>query len=243
MTDEHFVTLTAADGHTFRAYISAPAEAEGAPALVLLHEIFGINKYMRTMAREFCEAGYLAIVPDLFARQERDVELAYTGPDFDHAIQLRDRLDYTLVMEDIDAAIGWVRARAGSAAGVGVLGYCLGGGLAFMAAAGLDVDCAVSYYGVGVQDRIGLADRIEVPILFHFAETDHYCPEPARELITSRFAGKTGAEAYLYPGVGHAFATYERDSFDMPSAILAWERTIAFLGGHLSATQREGSLA
>ncbi len=241
MTDKQFVTLNAADGHTFRAYVSVPLRAHDAPSLVLLHEIFGINKYMRTMAREFSEAGYLVIVPDLFARQEQDVELAYTGTDFDHAIKLRDQLDLGLALKDIEAAIGWSREQ--SEEPVGVLGYCLGGGLAFMAAAELAVDCAVSYYGVGVQDRIGLADRIHVPVLFHFAETDHYCPEPARELITSRFDGKPGTETYLYSGVGHAFATYERSSFHMPSTALAWERTGAFLGRHLAPSRTERSRA
>ncbi|MCG2623039.1 dienelactone hydrolase family protein [Arthrobacter sp. I2-34] len=235
MTHEQFVTLTATDGHTFRAYTSAPDGAEPVDAIVLLHEIFGINKYMRTMAREFAEAGYLAIVPDLFARQEKDVELAYTGADFDHAIELRDNLDFALVLEDIAAAIGWTHAGERSTGRTGALGYCLGGGLAFMAARELDLDCAVSYYGVGVQDRIGLAEHIDIPVLFHFAEHDHYCPEPARELIRQAFRGRRNTEMYLYPGMGHAFATYERDSFDSLATKLAWERTMAFLDAYLAS--------
>lgn len=229
MNASEYIKLTAADGHEFRAFTATPDSAERAPVLVLLHEIFGINKYMRTMAQEFADAGYLAVVPDLFARQEKDVELAYTGSDFDHAIELRDGLDFPAVLADIAATLGWGRHTDRGTGAVGSLGYCLGGGLSFLAAADLKLDCAVSYYGVGVQDRIAVAPQIDCPILFHFAENDHYCPPTARHLIEQAFSAEQTAEFHLYPGTGHAFATYERNSFDLEAKELAWQRTLRFL--------------
>lgn len=229
MNASEYIKLTAADGHEFRAFTSTPASPEAAPVLVLLHEIFGINKYMRTMAAEFAAAGYVAVVPDLFARQEKDVELAYTGPEFDHAIELRDGLNFAAVLSDIAAAVEWGRHGGTGTGDVGTLGYCLGGGLSFLTAAELKLDCAVSYYGVGVQDRIAVAPRIDCPILFHFAENDHYCPPAARHLIEAAFSDEQTAEFHLYPGTGHAFATYERNSFDSAAKELAWQRTLRFL--------------
>lgn len=229
MNATEYIKLTAADGHEFRAFTATPDSAERAPVLVLLHEIFGINKYMRTMAQEFADTGYLAVVPDLFARQEKDVELAYTGSDFDHAIKLRDGLDFAAVLEDIAATVSWGRHTRRGTAAVGSLGYCLGGGLAFLSAAELKLDCAVSYYGVGVQDRIALAPQIDCPVLFHFAENDHYCPPAARHDIEEAFSAEQTAAFHLYPGTGHAFATYERNSFDSGAKELAWQRTLRFL--------------
>ncbi|WP_159709149.1 dienelactone hydrolase family protein [Arthrobacter sp. 18067] len=224
------VRLTAFDGHRFRAYVASPATHAPAACVVLLHEIFGINAYMQTMAGEFADAGYIAVVPDLFARQEQDVDLGYTGPDFNHAIELRDNLDVDLALTDIAASLAWCRRTNGGNGRVATLGYCLGGGLAFITAATEKVDCAVSYYGVGIQDRIDLATSPTMsPLLLHFAEEDHYCPPDARMAIMESLAGTNETEIHLYEGVGHAFATYGRDTFDAESTRQAWTRTLAFL--------------
>jgi carboxymethylenebutenolidase len=227
------VQLRAADGHEFRAYVVEPTAPGNGNAIVLLHEIFGINSYMRTMAAEFAATGLTAVVPDLFARQERDVELGYHGEEFEHAIELRNGLDFDLVLDDIRAAMEWASSRPGNGGKVGLLGYCLGGGLAFLAASALDPACAVSYYGVGVQDRIERASGVRCPILFHLAENDHYCPPEARAVIEDAFARNSAAEFHLYPGTPHAFATYRRNTFDQLATDLAWDRTTTFLKDHL----------
>ncbi|MEN0137124.1 MAG: dienelactone hydrolase family protein [Rhodococcus sp. (in: high G+C Gram-positive bacteria)] len=229
MTLTSTVRLTAGDGHTFRAYSARPEAGHGRGGIVLLHEIFGINRYMRTMSEIFAAHGFQALVPDLFARQEVDVELDYAGEDFTHAIELRDNLDLSTAVLDISAAVQWLRRSDTSNGRVGALGYCLGGGLAILAAANTDVDTAVSYYGVGVQDRLGLAEQIDVPLLFHFAENDHYCPPEARTAIAEAFAGHREAEFYRYPGADHAFATFGRDTFDSDATDLAFERTLLHL--------------
>ncbi|RZL84448.1 MAG: dienelactone hydrolase family protein [Rhodococcus sp. (in: high G+C Gram-positive bacteria)] len=229
MTSGSMVDLSAADGHTFRAYSVSPEVTEPVGGLVLLHEIFGINSYMRTMAEIFAGHGFHTLVPDLFARQERDVELGYSGDDFTHALELRDNLDRSTVTLDIGVASDFLRGGATSNGRVGTLGYCLGGGLAILAAAHTDVDTAVSYYGVGVQDHLDLAERINVPVLFHVAEHDHYCPPDARAAIAEAFAGHQDVELYRYQGVGHAFATFGRDTFDADATDLAFDRTLLHL--------------
>jgi carboxymethylenebutenolidase len=226
--------LIANDGHRLRAHVATPDGDKTMGGIVLLHEIFGINHYMRDMATIFAQHGYLAIVPDLFARQERDVELGYIGEDFDHAIGLRDGLDWNTVVLDIAAAAEHLRAHRRSNRRVAALGYCLGGGLAIKAAAEAPVDAAISYYGVGVQDRLDLAPHISVPLLFHFAENDHYCLPEARSAIEAAFARHAEVAFHLYPGVGHAFATYGRDTFEATSTDLAFTRTIEMLEGWIS---------
>lgn len=229
-TRTSLVTLTAADGHRLRAYCASPGEAILDRSLVLLHEIFGINLYMRQMAQIFAQHGFTAIVPDLFARLETDVELNYDPDDLAHAIRLRDRLDWTRVRIDIDASVRYLRGAAINRNGkVGALGYCLGGGLAVLAAAKNAVDAAVSYYGVGVQDRLHFASEITVPLLFHFAENDDYCPAEARRAIGEAFAAHDNVHSFLYPGVGHAFATYGRGTFEPVATDLAFQRTVAHL--------------
>jgi hypothetical protein len=146
VTEASEIQLLATDGHSFCAHVAFPDPVAPAPCVVLLHEIFGINSYMLAMAREFAAAGFVALIPDLFARQERDVNLAYEGPDFDHAIKLRDNLDFALALTDISAAVQWGRTTDRGNGAIAAVGYCLGGGLAFITAATADVDCAVSYY-------------------------------------------------------------------------------------------------
>lgn len=228
-TRTSMVHLSAHDAHTFRSWAAEPDSTEPVGGIVLLHEIFGINRYMRTMAEIFADHGFRVLVPDLFARQETDVELGYGGEDFAHALHLRDNLDLSTAVLDIAAAAESLRRGDTSNGRVGALGYCLGGALAILAAAKTDVATAVSYYGVGVQDRLDLAEQIDVPVLFHFADNDHYCPQEARTAITEAFAGHQDVEFYQYPGVGHAFATYGRDTFDSHATDLAFERTLLHL--------------
>lgn len=223
------VELTARDGHRLAGYLALPEQPTGSGGLVLLHEIFGINPYLRTMAETFAGHGFPTLVPDLFARQEKGVELGYGEADFAHAIALRDALDPAAAVDDITAATQFLRDLDTGNGRVGALGYCLGGGLAVLAAAHCGVDAAVSYYGVGVQDRLHLAGQIGVPLLFHFAEHDHYCPPPARHAIEEAFADHTDVEFYLYGGVGHAFATYGRDTFDEAATRRAFDRTLPHL--------------
>lgn len=223
-----YIDITAADGGRFKAYMARPAKGSG-PGLVLAQEIFGINPYMQAMADRFAEEGYVVLVPDLFWRLEPGVVLGYGEADFAKAIDLYQRLDVGRAVDDIAATVSALRAQPGQAGGVGVLGYCLGGKLAYLAAARAGVDCAISYYGVGIENDLALGVDIKCPMVIHIAEKDGYCPPAAQDAIKAAFADRSDVEIYVYPGCDHAFATPGRPQFDKPATLMAYSRSLALL--------------
>src|ERR1700722_19058338 len=142
-----WIDIAAKDGATFKAYLAAPASGSG-PGILLLQEIFGVNKSMREVADYYAEEGYVVLAPDLFWRMEPGVELGYTEADFNKAFGYYQRFDANQSTKDADDALKVLRARPECKGKVGALGFCLGGKLAYLVAARTDVDCAVSYYGV-----------------------------------------------------------------------------------------------
>jgi carboxymethylenebutenolidase len=222
------IQVTAYDGGKFAAYLAKPAQGSG-PGLVLLQEIFGINGYMKSMADRYAEEGYVVLVPDLFWRMKPGVELGYSEADFKEALGYNERLDEENAVNDIAATLTAIRALPEQAGKVGTIGYCLGGRLAMLAAARTDVDCAVSYYGVGLDAYTNKIPAIHCPMIFHFAENDALTPPASREKIVAVLKGKPSIETYVYPGCDHAFATPEREHFDKPAAMMAYSRTMAML--------------
>lgn len=227
-----YVDIMVEDLSSFSGYLAVPDSRRG-PGLVLLQEIFGINDYLRKMADRYAEEGYVVIVPDLFWRLEPNVDLGYDAADFVHAMDLLSRFDVEAAIRDIAAAVATLRSLGAHEGGVGAIGYCLGGKLAALAAARVEVDCAISYYGVGVHEVLDDLRLASVPVMFHFAENDTYCPPDAQAKIRSAFAGHSRAEFYVYPGADHAFATVGRDTHDTSSAEMAYSRTLAMLRGVL----------
>ncbi|SAK82700.1 dienelactone hydrolase family protein [Caballeronia calidae] len=223
-----YIDINSHDGKRFRAYHAAPAQGSG-PGIVLLQEIFGINGYMRAMADRFAEEGYVALVPDLFWRMRPGVELGYGEADFNEALGLNEALDIDLAVRDIGATLDALRALPMQAGKVGAIGYCLGGKLAMLAAARLELDCAVSYYGVGLDAYVDEIPSIRCPMLFHFAGNDAFCPPATRETLLAAFAANPKLEAHVYPGCDHAFATPERPHYDKPAATMAYSRTVSLL--------------
>lgn len=167
------IRIQAADGSgSFGAYLALPRGGTG-PGLVLAQEIFGVNKTMRDVADYYAEEGYVVLVPDLFWRQEPDVQLGYTPDDWQRAFALYQGFDEALGMQDMQAAITALRQRPEVPGGkVGALGFCLGGKLAYLAACRTDADVAVGYYGVGIDAALDEADRIRCKLALHVAELD-----------------------------------------------------------------------
>lgn len=223
-----YIEIDANKGQTFSGYLARPRQGSG-PGLILLQEIFGINDYMKEMADRFAEEGYVVLVPDLFWRMKRGVNLGYTGEDFATALRYNDEFDVDLAMEDIASTIKALRSLDQHVGKVGAVGYCLGGKLAMLAAARTEIDCAVSYYGVGLDAYLGEVPKIGCPMAFHFAGEDALCPEATRETIQSALSAQPGVEQYVYAGCDHAFATPQREHFDKPATMMAYSRTIALL--------------
>ena len=219
----HTETLMARDGHEFDAYLARPAgRARG--AIVVVQEIFGVNPYIRSVADRYAAAGWLAIAPALFDRVARGLEFGYTPAELPTARGTMMQVDTAKALLDIAAATAVVR-HAGK---VGVVGFCWGGRLAWLAGCEQPVAAAVAYYGTRIGQHLpGQVPRC--PMQLHFGERDEHIP--AAEIAQIR-AACPQAEVHLYPA-GHGFACDARASFDAPSAALAWQRTQDFLGRHL----------
>ena len=220
------VSIEASDGSgSFAAYVAKPATGKG-PGIVLAQEIFGVNGYVRRTADRLAEEGYVVFAPDLFWRIEPGIDLGYSPDEWQRAFGLFQAFDVDKGIEDLGAAIAALRAYDGQVGGVGTVGHCLGGKLAMLTAARTDVDCAVSYYGVGLEAHVDEVDQITCPIVFHFAELDSYAPQEARDQVQTAFAGKAGASFYTYVGCDHAFARDEGEHFDKLAASMANDRTL-----------------
>jgi carboxymethylenebutenolidase len=173
-----FIIVRAEDGGEFRAYLATPERGSG-PGLVLLQEIFGVNPYMRDVADRYAEEGYVAVCPDLFWRIEPGVELSQSDADREKAFALAAKFDVAKGVEDIKSTVERLRGLPECKGRIGALGFCLGGKLAYLAAAKAGIDVAVSYYGVGIEKALELAPEISCPLVFHFAERDEHVPAAA----------------------------------------------------------------
>jgi carboxymethylenebutenolidase len=199
------------EGH-FNAYLAEPA---GTPkgAIIVIQEIFGVNPGIRTKCDHWASLGYLGLAPDLFWRLQAGVELDPDVPaQFQEALGLMQRLDQDKAIADIEACIRAARSRLpqgedGSAGRIGCVGYCLGGRLAFMAAARTDVDASVGYYGVGLEGLMGEQHAIARPLLLHIAGADHFVTPDKQKLIHEGLDDHPRVTLHDYAGEDHGFAT------------------------------------
>ncbi len=220
------VKLKAADGHELDAYVARPA-GEPIAGLVVIQEIFGVNKHIRSIADGYASDGFLAVAPALFDRVERGVELAYDGPDAQKGVAILQKLDNAKALEDVDAALNYVRAQTGRKSGV--IGYCLGGLLAWLSATRLHPDAAVGYYA----GRIGnFADENPAaPVQLHFGKLDTHIPA---EQVEKVHAAHPEVEINWYENAGHGFNCDMRASYNAEASALARTRALAFLKKHLT---------
>ena len=227
-TQGHWLPIEAGEGERFDAYLAIPACGDG-PGLLLCQEIFGVTADMRRMADLFAEEGYVVVVPDLFWRLSPRVELSHDDAGIARALQLSASLDVERALSDIDATVAALRAHPACKGRIGVLGHCLGGRLAVLAAARGGVDCAVSYYGVGIEKVLDRLSAVQVPMVLHYAGADRFVPPAAVEAVRAHVGARADVEIHVYPDVAHGFANPARASYDKAAADMAHTRTIALL--------------
>ncbi|ODT88233.1 dienelactone hydrolase family protein [Phenylobacterium sp. SCN 70-31] len=221
------ISIKTPDGD-FSAYVARPAAAT-APAVVVIQEIFGVNQVMRDITDGLAAQGYLAICPDLFWRIEPDIDITdQSEAEWKKAFELFNAFDTDLGVKDLQATITAIRADAGSTGKVGSVGFCLGGKLAFLTATRTDVDAAVSYYGVGIENLVGEAEKLTRPLLMHIAEEDAFVPKEAQAIIVKALKDHPQVEIHTYPGRDHAFARVGGEHYHAGDATTAGERTLAF---------------
>ena len=217
------IELTAADGHKLAAY---RAEPEGKPrgGVVVIQEIFGVNSHIKSVADGYAADGYLAIAPAMYDRVQRNYDTGYSQPEIQAGLGVMQKLDWKQTMFDVDAAV----KEAGSAGKVGIVGYCWGGTVAWLAAARTaGIACAAPYYPGGIANFAD--DAPKVPVMGNFGEQDQSpTPEQARAVL-AKHPAVTG---HFY-AAGHGFNCDQRGSYNAEASKLARTRTLEFFRKHI----------
>ena len=213
-------SLTTADQHKLGAYRADP---QGTPrgGLVVVQEIFGVNHHIRAVCNRLAALGYVAVAPAVFDRFVRDFECGYTPDEIAHARSYLGNLNWDHMMADMTAAVGDLKGLGP----LGVIGFCMGGTAAFLAACRIPgMSAAVAYYG-GMIGKFA-DEKPKCPLQMHFGEKDEGIPMTVVDEIKKKLPQ---AETYVYPGAAHGFYCDERASYNKASADLAWGRTQEFL--------------
>jgi carboxymethylenebutenolidase len=229
------LTIRAADGGSFSGYLATPKSGKG-PGILVIQEIFGVNKVMRDIADGFAAQGYAALCPDLFWRQEPGIQITdKTEAEWARAFQLYQGFDEAKGVDDLKATLAHLRTLPACTGKVGAVGYCLGGKLAYLMATRSDAECSVGYYGVGIDKALGEAGKIARPLMLHIAEQDQFCPPEAQQAIKAALGRNPNVTIHSYPGVDHAFARSGGEHYDKAAAESANKRTAEFFKQHLGA--------
>lgn len=221
------VELQASDGHRLSAYLTSPA-TPATKAVVIVQEIFGVNKHIRAVTDEYARDGFLAVAPALFDRVERDLELDYLPPDRQRGFSIATQIGMETALRDIAAAVSYATEQVG-AAHVGVVGFCWGGSLAWLAATRLRVGAVVAYYGGRIAEYAD--EQPHCPVMLHFGSRDAHIPESEIDKIRS---AHPEIPIHLYDA-GHGFNCDYRQDYEPNSAALARQRTLAFLDRDLDS--------
>lgn len=219
------ITIKGEDGFEFGAY---RAEPEGNPkgGVVICQEIFGVNRYIESVCDFYARAGYVTVAPALFDRVEHNVDIEYSLEGRDRGIGIAHKVVWDTALDDIETTREFLRSSGAS--GVGVVGYCWGGSVAWLFACRRQVDCAVAYYPGEITHFPN--DHARHPVIIHIGESDVVIPRETLESIKKNHADTL---LYAYPGAPHGFDNETRQGYDGGTAKLARERTLEFLAQHI----------
>jgi carboxymethylenebutenolidase len=222
------LSLTAADGHTFNAFLAEPAGAPSA-GIVVIQEIFGVNTHIQEDTQRFAAEGYLAIAPHMFDRVKTGVNLGYSPETIGEGAGYATSLTPEQIMADVIAAANELRSRG--VAKIGIVGYCFGGTVSASAACHLgdQFTAAVAYYGGGVGGLVESGATPQIPLMLHFGEKDVWIPNDVVSQVESTWAD---SPVYRYDA-NHGFHCDHRADFDQTSSDLAQDRTLAWFAQHL----------
>jgi len=227
------ITIKSFEGEEFDAYMALPASGYG-PGIVVLQEIFGVNSYIRSVADWYASHGFVALCPDLFWRIQRGMELTDRGDDWKRAIDFYQKLDEAKAVADSAAALEFLRKHPACSGRVGAVGFCLGGNLAYLLSVRFKPDCAVGYYGVGIEKSLAEAKNLGNPLLLHIAQEDKFCPPEAQAQIHQALDSNPLVTIHDYPGLEHAFGRPGGEHYALAAAELANLRSLEFLVSNLA---------
>ena len=227
-----YVSVAAENG-AFQVYVARPV-ASPAPVVVVVQEIFGVNKDLRATCDELAAQGYIAMSPDLFWRLEPGLDMnALNDEEWKKGFALYNVFNLDTGVQDILRCVAAARTLPGASGRVGVMGFCLGGLLTFLTTARGQVDASVAYYGGATENHLEEAARIQSPMIMHLGEEDEYISKDAQAKIAQAVQGNPHVRIYSYPGCSHAFARHGGQHYDAAAAALANGRTYDFFKKHL----------
>ena len=235
MNGENMVSLIQipVGGKTFDGWLYTFSE-KSLPGIVMIPEIFGVNQGLREMAERYAREGFAVLAVDIFWRMQRHVNLGYTKEDFAQAKSFHERFDYETGVADMQAAISTLRARPECSGKVGVVGFCLGGTMGYLAGSRTDADAAVGYYGTRIDSFLDDGARISRPTMLHLGRLDHRTPPPVMEKIISAVKNNQHAIVYPYDDAVHAFANHHRpETYNAQITKTADERTFSLFRSKL----------
>ena len=227
--------MWAENGAIFEAYVSMQG-AEPKPGLIICCEAFGVNSHMRLFADQFATHGYVVVVPDLLWRIEPGMEITYNEAGLKRASEIAEIFDKNRGADDVQRTMDQLRRRGDCNGRIGVLGFCIGGAVAYLAAARSDVGACVSYYGKGIEQYLDEADAITCPTVLHYAGADRFIPFSVVADVQRALASKANIEVFDYPGVDHGFNSEDRRAYNPEVAKLAMERTLNVLSRGLQVS-------
>ncbi len=217
------------NGQQMSGYLALPAKTP-APGIVILQEIFGVNQVMRDICDQWAEQGFAALCPDLFWRIEPGIDITdQTKKEWEKAFDLFGKFNVDLGVDDIAAAIKTLRSHEACNGAVGAVGFCLGGQLAYLTAARTDIDAAIGYYGVNIQNLLNEAENITKPLMLHIAGKDQFVPKDAQAKIIKTLEPHRKIILHLYPERDHAFARQGGEHYHEPDAQKANQKSFDFL--------------
>lgn len=220
------VSTKLGDGSRINAALALP-DADTAPSILLIHEWWGLNDQIKSVAAEFARLGYVALAVDLYGGEVADTP--------DGARSLMQAVDAQTATETLETWIAWLRAHDRSNDQVATSGWCFGGGWSLNASIAAPVDATVIYYG-SVKQPAGALESLTGPVLGHFAEQDEWINHDMVDGFENamREAGKADLLTVYWYDADHAFANPSGARYDAPDAALAWQRTVDFLARHLA---------
>jgi len=236
--------VSAEQGKSMDLFVAAPKGDGKKPALLVIMEVFGVNAHIKDLTERFAGEGYVAAAPDLYYRLENKV---VPNSDLQGAFAMRATLYETKIVEDLNRAIAQIKGRADvNANKIGIVGYCFGGRVSWLAACQCPVAAASVYYGGGIAggergekspvEPVTLANKIKIPLQCAWGEEDQSISKEARDKVEAALkANKVNYEWYVYKGAGHAFFCNDRPSYHEASAKDIWPKTLAFFAKHLKS--------
>ena len=226
-----WIDIQGRDG-AFKAYRAQPSGPIRG-AVVVVQEIFGVNAVMRGKADWLAREGFLALAPDLFWRIKPGIDLTdQTDAEWQEAAGYMNALDKSASVADVQATLA--QARALGAAKAGVMGYCMGGYIAFLAACRTDTDATVAYHGGGIHTALDEAKNIKKPLMLHNPMKDSFIPVAALNSIRETLKNNPLVTIHEYGEQDHAFTRESGKHYDADATKLADARTVAFLKANLT---------